>query len=576
MKRFKIAVLSGAAVAVVFLVQAVAQGPKDLPTVIQSGATKQALELIRGGADVNQTQGDGSSPLLWAINRSDYEVAEALLAKKANPNAGNEFGALPLTEAARLNDARMVKMLMDAGAKVDSANPDDETVLMLAIKNGNQAMVETLVGAGAKVNIIEKFHNQTPLMYAASAGRPEMVKLLLSKGADVKPRALYTDWPSQVTSEPRVQYRSVGGLNALMYAIRGGCYACVEQLMAAGADINFPTPEGITPLMLALDNEHNEVAKLLMDKGAYLDVWDWWGRTPLWIAVDRKAPPAATGGGGGGFGGGPGAAKGGGPGAAKGGAGGGKGGGFGGGGRGAPAAGAALTAAGTAITPVTSMQLINTLLEAGANPNVEMNFHRPNAPNRGRFGDNQVSTGTTALFRAVQLNDLEVAEALLKRGANPNINSMGYTAWGIAAGASPAGRGGALGGPMNMALLDLLTKNGGDVNAKVSGTMSYSFHTGYNNPTDGVNSKEGSTALHEAARVGQAELVKYLLDHGADPNLLDADGQKPMDVVGKVREAPAPAGAKGKGGPRGGGVSQAALAEIRTLLQGTPAKPVSR
>ncbi len=46
------------------------------------------------------------------------------------------------------------------------------------------------------------------------------MKLLLSKGADVKPRALYTDWPSQVTSEPRTQYRSVGGLNALMYAVR--------------------------------------------------------------------------------------------------------------------------------------------------------------------------------------------------------------------------------------------------------------------------------------------------------------------------------------------------------------------
>ena len=42
------------------------------------------------------------------------------------------------------------------------------------------------------------------------------------------------------------------------------------------------------------------------------------------------------------------------------------------------------------------------LLDAGVDPNPEMNFHRPNAPNRGRFADNQVSTGTTALFRAVQ------------------------------------------------------------------------------------------------------------------------------------------------------------------------------
>ena len=108
MKHFRIAVLSVAGAAAVILAQAVLaqQAPKDLVTLVQSGATKQALELIRAGADVNKAQGDATSPLLWAINRADFEVAEALLAKKANPNAGNEFGALPLLEAVRLNDAR--------------------------------------------------------------------------------------------------------------------------------------------------------------------------------------------------------------------------------------------------------------------------------------------------------------------------------------------------------------------------------------------------------------------------------------------------------------------------------------
>ena len=560
MKRFNFALLSVAGVAAaVFMLNA--QTPKDLPTAVQSGAAKQALEMIAAGADVNQAQGDGSTPLLWAINRQDYAVAEALLAKKANPNAGNEFGALPLTEAARLNDARLVKMLLDAGAKVDSANPDGETVLMLAIKNGNQAMTESLIAAGANVNQVEKFHNQTPLMYASAAGNETIVRMLLAKGADVKPRALYSDWPSQVTSEPRVQYRPIGALNALMYATRAGCYSCVEQLLAAGADVNIPTPEGISPLMLALDNEHNGIAKLFMDKGAYLDVWDWWGRTPLWIAVDRKPAPVAAnaplGGGGQGKGGG-GQGKGGGAGAAKGG-----------GGRG-PAAPAA-----NAGPVVTSMQIIRALLDAGADPNVEMNFHRPNAPGRGRFGDNQVSTSTTALFRAVQLEDKEVVELLLSKGANPNINSMGYTPFGILAGNGPNGRGGGAGGQLNLELIDLLAKHGADVNAKISGTLSYSFHIGYGNTNDGVNSKEGTTALHEAARVGRLDLVRHLIDLGADPTIQDNDGQKPLDVVGKLRGAaaangPATPQAKGKGkGPAG--PSPETLAEIRTLLQNASA-----
>jgi ankyrin repeat protein len=85
------------------------------------------------------------------------------------------------------------------------------------------------------VNVVEKFHNQTPLMYAAAATRNagEMVKLLLAKSADVKPRALFSDWPSQITSEPRAQYRPVGGLTALLYAARSGCKAQTSQ--AAGA-----------------------------------------------------------------------------------------------------------------------------------------------------------------------------------------------------------------------------------------------------------------------------------------------------------------------------------------------------
>ena len=159
-------------------------------------------------------------------------------------------------------------------------------------------MVEMLVKAGANVNARETFHNQTALMWAAAAPKNggEMVKLLLSKDADVRPRALYSDWESQITSEPRAQYRPVGGLTALLYAARGGCYECVEALIGAGADVNVPTPEGVTPLMIALDNDHNDVAKLLLDRGANPNLWDWWGRTPLYIAIDQKgsrARPAA-------------------------------------------------------------------------------------------------------------------------------------------------------------------------------------------------------------------------------------------------------------------------------------------
>ncbi len=549
-----------------------AQAPKDsLANLIQAGDHKAALARIRAGADVNEAQPDGTRPIHWAVYQVDYELLGALIAKKAKVNVTNEFGSTPIAEAANIGDARMVKMLLDAGAEPEGANQDGQTALMLAIKTGEVPAVELLIKAGANVNAIEKFHNQTPLMWAAAAPKNagELVKLLLAKGADVKPRALYSDWPSQITSEPRAQYRPVGGLTAMLYAARDGCYDCVQELIAAGADVNIPTPEGVSALMLAVDNDHNDVAKLLLERGANPNVWDWWGRTALYIVIDRREAALAP---------------------ARGGLGGG---GRGGRGRGAPV----VAASGPAVS---TLDIVNMLLAADVDPNPELNMHRPSrGGNSGRFIDPLLSTGCTPLLRATMTNDMPVIQALLAKGASPNINDMGLTPFLVAAGVGAGSRGGtglaaaaSAGGAANIALMDLLIQHGADVNVQVTGTKTYSMRI-----SRAPSSNEGMTALHVAAQSGKADVVKFLLDKGANTQIVDSNGRKPIDLVGgsapagrgggpaptatlQVAGAPAAAGASGggagappaagaggRGGPGGGAVSAATAAEIRAILE---------
>ena len=109
-------------------------------------------------------------------------------------------------------------------------------------------------------------------------------------------------------------------------------------------------------------------------------------------------------------------------------------------------------------------------------------MHRPSrGGNSGRFVEEFYNTGCTPLLRAAIAGDVEVARALLEKGASPSISGMGLTPFLIAAGVGTGGRGTGLasstssGGAANIALMDLLLEHGADVNAQVTGTKTYSL-----------------------------------------------------------------------------------------------------
>src|SRR4029434_2019528 len=148
------------------------------------------------------------------------------------------------------------------------------------------------------VNAVEEQKKQTALMWAAAQSQSPMVQLLIASGADVNTRALVNpvatamfptatplEWLSNVTVEPRATYRTPGGMTALLYATREGCFECVRVLVEGRANIDLPDPEGVTPLIMAVTNMHFDVAAYLVKAGANVDTWDWWGRSALYSAV---------------------------------------------------------------------------------------------------------------------------------------------------------------------------------------------------------------------------------------------------------------------------------------------------
>lgn len=237
----------------------------------QKGSATEVRALLDQGADANARAADGSTPLLFAAHVGDAAGVQALLAAKADPNLANRYGVAPLHEAALRADATMLETLLDAGAQVDLALPQGETPLMLAARTAGVDAVRLLIERGANVNVVERWQGQTPLMYAAAHDRGEVAAALIAAGADVNARTPINDLPER---KPAVRYFveiPLAGFTPTMFAARSGAVSALRALIAGKADVDATSPEGFSPVVIALDNLHFDAAKVLVEGGASPD-----------------------------------------------------------------------------------------------------------------------------------------------------------------------------------------------------------------------------------------------------------------------------------------------------------------
>jgi len=237
----------------------------------QQANTAQVREVLTAGADANARASDGTTAMIFAAHFGDSGTVQALLDANGDPNLVNRYGIGPMHEAALRGDAPMLRTLIDAGATVDLALPQGETPLMLASRTGSVDAVQLLIAQGANVNVVEQWQGQTPLMYAAAHDRGEVAAVLIAAGADVDARTPINTLPERI---PKVRYFveiPIAGFTATMFAARHGALSSLHALVEGGADLDAKSPEGFSPIVIALDNLHFDAAMVLVEAGASPD-----------------------------------------------------------------------------------------------------------------------------------------------------------------------------------------------------------------------------------------------------------------------------------------------------------------
>jgi ankyrin repeat protein len=165
------------------------------------GDAESVKILVKAGANVNGADTGGITPLMYAC-KSDYlDVVKALLDAGANPKSTAIDGNTALTYAAAWSELPMVEMLVKKGADV---NLPGWTPLHAAAGAGRRDNVEFLLRHDARVNAVAGAHNETSLMLAATNGREEIVRLLLSRGADANLRSSDGKTALDYASDPNI------------------------------------------------------------------------------------------------------------------------------------------------------------------------------------------------------------------------------------------------------------------------------------------------------------------------------------------------------------------------------------
>ncbi|GHU16644.1 hypothetical protein FACS189472_02140 [Alphaproteobacteria bacterium] len=257
------------------------------------GPTEVAELLLDRGADVYAKNNKGNTPLHLAAKSGQTEIARLLLTNGADVNAkgtldrdnpirynGNnsimpsleELNLIssrndtPLHFAAQSGQTEIAELLLARGADVNASGLLDYTPLHLAAYYGEYNIVKLLLDNGADINAKDIYGKEPSGLY-------DVEKLLKDHVKKIK------DKINETNALKRTQ---------LHYAADRGDSKKAKFLLSQGANPNAKDENQKTPLHLAVESGHVRVIKILLDtKGINLNARDLYAKTPLHLAAEK-------------------------------------------------------------------------------------------------------------------------------------------------------------------------------------------------------------------------------------------------------------------------------------------------
>ena len=244
--------------------------------------------LLVIGVNVDYTNEKGKTALLVASQQGHEEMVNCLIAANADVNASDVDSQSALIIASENNDVELAQVLLNAKANPNHQRIDGNTSLHIASYNNYYELAVTLIEFGADP-LIENTKGDTPFLSSVRNNMLMVVKLIL-------PNVSLSVLPSVLLPACRLGY--VEMISYLLQHIdppsakrihlscaNGDLALVAEQIVSSGTIVDSPIVLGITPLMIASSCGHVEIVDCLIQAEAHVNCTDQDGFPPLAYAI---------------------------------------------------------------------------------------------------------------------------------------------------------------------------------------------------------------------------------------------------------------------------------------------------